>query len=252
MSTDPGTPPALSRYRQPTVWPQPRPEPPHDPVEGLACLGKRPELCPWVWDIKIFDPTQVGPDIWVYPNLLPSDLCRHLIQKFDADHERTRHPHRKPNDPNYEENRRCLKVLVTMRPDWSEEDKSIHRCIAMLGSHYFESIYGVQWPIGDSGYEFLCYRPPNDHCNAHFDGGVPARLASVVIYLNDVVEGAETVFIRQGVKVKPTCGSAVVFPPGITHPHYVPPPISESRYSLVTWFTSVDDTFSRARLVNAR
>lgn len=200
----------------------------------------------------MFEPRQVGPDIWVYPDAFPAALCERMIAKFDADPKQERNPYHQGDVDEYQENRKCAKILITRRSDWTAEDSQAWSHVRQVGVHYFEQIHGVSWPFGYSGFEFLCYRPPNDHCVTHFDGGVPARLASCITYLNDVEEGAETVFSRQGVKVKPTRGSVLLFPPSFTHPHYAPPPISNPRHCLVTWLVTLPETFARATLIGAR
>lgn len=242
-----GEPPCLSREVQSTVWPPAsRDESPEHPL----ALSK-PGPCPAVNPAEL-SPRQEGPDIWVYPNVFPAEFCDHMVARFDADPRRGRHPYRQPGDVGYQENRCCEKILIGQQADWVEEYKQAWANVARVGAHYFQAIYGVSWPFGHSGFEYLCYRPPFDHCNAHFDGGVVSRLASCITYLNDVDEGAETVFIRQGVKVKPTRGSVLLFPPSFTHPHYAPPPVSHPRHCLVTWLVAVADTFSRASLVSTR
>jgi hypothetical protein len=62
------------------------------------------------------------------------------------------------------------------------------------------------------------------------------RIATLLIYLNDVPEGGETCFPMQGVAVKPERGKAVMFPVGFTHPHSVVKATSK-RYIVQTWIT---------------
>ena len=244
----PDEPPCHSREVSPTIWP---PVVVDHTVDAEMTVAGKPGRRPDLVGPPPLDPHQEGPDIWVYPNVLPADFCAHMIARFDADQRRSRNPHH-PGDVGYQENRRCEKILLGGRYDWATERDQAWSRIAQVGAHYFERIYGVRWPFAHSGFEYLCYRPPFDHCNAHFDGGVPARLASCITYLNDVEVGAETVFIRQGVMVKPKRGSVLLFPPAFTHPHYAPPPVSNPRHCLVTWLVTVPETFGRTTLVNQR
>jgi prolyl 4-hydroxylase len=65
--------------------------------------------------------------------------------------------------------------------------------------------------------------------------GIPTRDVSVVGYLNDDFEGGETFFDRQGIKVVPSRGSAIVFPAYYTHPHQALPVRSGKKYAWTTW-----------------
>jgi hypothetical protein len=52
------------------------------------------------------------------------------------------------------------------------------------------------------------------------------RELAVIIYLNDVEEGGETLFPIQRTKVRPEAGKIVWFPAGFTHPHEGTTPVS--------------------------
>lgn len=247
LTTGFGDSPSLSREPKPTIWPEALPEPPVGHTQEVVTLRRRPGPCPKIQLPDSFSPEQLGPDIWLYPDAFPANLCDHLIKRYDADPTKTRHPIKVGA---YTENRRCPKILISRRVEWQDEDQAVAALLERIGIHHYERIYGVRWPFADTGYEIARYEPPHDHCNPHFDGGVVTRLTSVIVYLNDVDEGGETVFIRQGVRAKPRRGSALLFPPTYTHPHYAPPPLSGPRYVIVTWFTARHDTFVGAQTIN--
>lgn len=56
------------------------------------------------------------------------------------------------------------------------------------------------------------------------------RQLALIIYLNSVEEGGETSFAKQGLKLKPIEGDAVLFPPFWTHPHCGEVSKSEDKY----------------------
>lgn len=61
-----------------------------------------------------------------------------------------------------------------------------------------------------------------------------SRQVSVIIYLNDVTEGGETVF-NTGTTVEPKAGRVLVFPSNVCFEHRGNPPVSNSKYVLVAW-----------------
>ena len=67
------------------------------------------------------------------------------------------------------------------------------------------------------------------------------RILAWMIYLNDVEEGGETEFLYQQLKIKPKANTTVIWPAGFTHLHRGNPPISETKYILTGWFTSMPD-----------
>jgi len=72
----------------------------------------------------------------------------------------------------------------------------------------------------------------------HFDSATmetSRRLLVFIVYLNDVEEGGETEFLYYPKRIKPTKGTLVLFPSGLTHTHRGNPPISNSKYIITGW-----------------
>jgi hypothetical protein len=81
--------------------------------------------------------------------------------------------------------------------------------------------------------------PPGGSMRVHHDmqrGRAEPRLISLVCTLNDGYEGGRTFFPRQGVRVEPAPGKAVLFPSGLTHPHAGEPVLAGVKYMLAGWF----------------
>jgi hypothetical protein len=62
-----------------------------------------------------------------------------------------------------------------------------------------------------------------------------SRQLSIIIYLNDVQEGGETVFPDLDITIKPRQGSILVFPPFYNFTHKGNAPISGKKYIIATW-----------------
>lgn len=73
--------------------------------------------------------------------------------------------------------------------------------------------------------------------SAHIDEGNEGRIISLLLYLNDVEEGGETLFNRFDIGVKPKKGRIVVFPSNYVFMHSAEAPISNSKYSIAYWAT---------------
>jgi hypothetical protein len=68
---------------------------------------------------------------------------------------------------------------------------------------------------------------------SHFPHCGEQRLIAVIVYLNDVEEGGETVFYNQGLVVKPKCGRVLMFPTALEYAHAGRQPISNTKYDII-------------------
>lgn len=94
-----------------------------------------------------------------------------------------------------------------------------------LGNHTIFT-YKVQKTIPSGGYHVW-------HCEHSREHSV--RLATYVLYLNDVVDGGETEFLYQRKRIPPTEGSLVIFPASYTHTHRGNPPLRGTKYIMTGW-----------------
>lgn len=141
------------------------------------------------------------PLIMRFERVLTDDECRQLIESAA---------------PRLKESRLVNKVVSEIRTSrgmFFEEDESpfisrIERRIAQLMHVPVEHAEGLQVLHYGPGQE---YRAHHDY----FAPGTPSarnnRISTLVIYLNDVEEGGETVFPLLEIAVKPKRGSAVYF-----------------------------------------
>jgi hypothetical protein len=61
------------------------------------------------------------------------------------------------------------------------------------------------------------------------------RVATFILYLNDVDEGGETEFLYYPKRVKAKTGRFILWPAGFTHTHRGNPPISNTKYIVTGW-----------------
>jgi len=78
---------------------------------------------------------------------------------------------------------------------------------------------------------------PN-YFHAHADNWsmeTASRQLSIIFYLNDVEEGGDTTFTDLKIGVKPKKGRILIFPSCYLYTHRGDPPISGSKYIIVSW-----------------
>jgi hypothetical protein len=72
------------------------------------------------------------------------------------------------------------------------------------------------------------------HCESD-DRKSASRILVWSLYLNDVIEGGETEFIFQQLRIKPKAGTLLIWPAGFTHTHRGNPPLSGTKYIVTGW-----------------
>lgn len=85
------------------------------------------------------------------------------------------------------------------------------------------------------------YTPPHQGFHAWHADNSPAnldRILVVLLYLNDVEDGGETMFYHQDVSCAPRAGRLIVFPAGFTHVHKGNSPRSNTKYIMNGWIYS--------------
>jgi hypothetical protein len=130
--------------------------------------------------------------------------------------------------------------------DWWEVDKFAVSLTIKYLSLYQEKnpiFRSINNPLGDEGFRMKRYiNDGTEHHGYHIDSGQeptcqPSRILAILIYLNDVEEGGETVFYNQGISIKPKCGRVTIFPTSFTHVHAGRRPVSNPKYVLADMIT---------------
>jgi hypothetical protein len=87
----------------------------------------------------------------------------------------------------------------------------------------------------------ISYDPANpepehfhEHCDA-WNAVTATRAVSLILTLNDVAEGGETVFPSLEISSRPETGKLLLFPSYFTHSHLALQPKSSVKYIVVTW-----------------
>jgi len=127
---------------------------------------------------------------------------------------------------------------------WAAVDRLLLATMTRLLAEYEArnpAVRDMRNPLADEGFRMKRYRNDGrEHHAYHVDAGqepfaAPRRVIAVLMYVNDVEEGGETVFLNQGRAVAPRCGRAVFFPAAFTHVHAGRRPVSGPKYVLANF-----------------
>jgi hypothetical protein len=101
-----------------------------------------------------------------------------------------------------------------------------------LAKHSISGTVKIQRTLPGQGYHMW-------HCE-HGNIRYGNRLALAILYLNDVIDGGETEFLYQGIRVKPAQGTLIICPSGFTHTHRGNPPLAGEKYIMNTWIEFIE------------
>jgi len=179
--------------------------------------------------------------IGIYDNLLSEEECKIIIDEFE--HGLTTSSHTPVRSENFHGGELTRKDLCLFANDglFKTHDivnPALQKCIDFYAQEFFilKQIKArslqikVQKTSPRGGYHGW-------HCEA--DSLINSSRCLVwMIYLNDMPEGeAETEFLWQGVRVKPTRGTCVMWPASWTHTHRGNPVYSQDKYIVTGWYT---------------
>ena len=185
--------------------------------------------------------------IQVYDDVIDEDSCQMLIDKFES------------SEDQYEEVRQAERDeaiafkqinLVTHHEDWKSVSAGAMEMFQDYIMTYIHDckIMPKQWPT-TYGYEALRIKRYENNDYDRFDPHVDVmnyetarRFLAFFVYLNDVDEGGETVFLsinRPGtyipIKIKPKVGRLLMFPPTWQYYHAGLKPVSGKKYLLSSY-----------------
>ena len=168
-----------------------------------------------------------------YSNALDLNTCRSLIDVYEnkSEHYET-YDNTKllnftqlnfTNNQNTDNERSLHEILVNKVLDYKEE--------------YYNFVDNRVFPV-DNHFEHFTIKKYNadGYYNSHvdvFDHSSSRRYLCFLFYLNDVIDGGETIFADHS--ITPEVGKLLVFPPLWTFPYKEVSPINTPKYILTTY-----------------
>ena len=174
-------------------------------------------------------------------NLLDQNLCDEVIAKFNTSRQvdvgKVIHPtagHSQNTD------KISYDLTIPQQGEWLDIYTRLHESVAGVLDHFLPHFPSLQlYPIEGTGYKIQKYLKDHGQFTWHYDGSTPQthdRLVAMIIYLNDVKRGGETMFYYQQRKVFPIRGYGILFPTAWTHMHCGCIPKSEDKYIISSFF----------------
>jgi len=187
-------------------------------------------------DINLYDDS-LSQFLRVYPDALTQEQCDKLIA-FCDNSETHKGPVYKSDNPGASIDLSMKDADQVHVPKGSNEDIMLFNSLGTLLNRYTSEFdfYPTSASI-DQGYQIQRYEIDQGHFEWHTDAsslGISKRIIVALWYLNDVEEGGETEF-GWGEKIKPTAGSAIIFPSNWLYAHKGHKPISNRKYIATTW-----------------
>jgi len=135
-------------------------------------------------------------------------------------------------------------ITQSSKPGWQRIERQLLASMIRMLHVYGQvnpEVRDIGSPLADEGFRIKRYVADGSEFHRwHVDVGLgfaSRRVLAVLWYLNDVEEGGETVFLKQGKRVSPRKGRVVVFPAGITHVHAGAAPKSNPKYAVINFIT---------------
>lgn len=187
----------------------------------------------------------------MFDNVLENSMCNHIIDTFNND---TTYHNKGITSGGYNPNTKLTtdtNISDLMHIDyWKNIDDSLNSTLnkyihmyfkytSSLNKHYllFEDLQdtGFLMQKYDKNEGFFEYH--QDFSTIYENNNIYYRVLVYIFYLNDVVEGGETI-IWDDYKIKPKAGTLLFFPATWTYPHKGNMPISHDKYIITGWLYS--------------
>lgn len=187
----------------------------------------------------------MGEHIAVYDNFFSKELCQKFIDYFEYRSKLGQ----KRNSAEKQDTSVNFGTETAMREECTIHEGTSDECLPEFMTNFWEvcfpmylekhpqiekscarlemSIIKLQKTLPSQGYHIW-------HCE-HGNRLTGSRMAFVILYLNDVLEGGETEFLYQSARVQPSAGRLIIAPASYTHVHRGNPPLSGEKYILTTW-----------------
>ena len=184
---------------------------------------------------------EVKPLSFIYEikNALPGELCRDMIQRFEANTDQQYAGRIGQNHAEESSVKKTTDLRISGRTDWKDVDRALMQSLAKNFNEIGQSFpFFAANSFKDIGYNMQRYRP-GEYYHWHVDGGpgeFSQRQLVAIWYLNDVEgPGGETEFPLQEVSVNPEEGKLILFPPFWTHVHRAVTLEKGVKYMATTW-----------------
>jgi hypothetical protein len=177
----------------------------------------------------------IGRDVALKDNALSQQNCDSIIKVYNENKKKLmdKDSGDYPNETNYFD---CIVSSFKYPQMHALFTQSLDKLLV----EYYQSI-GIESTLVSKIERFtlMCFPKNSGQFERHVDSQGPlfGRRLVVIWYLNSVTDGGRLVMPTkdQPLEIIPTMGTALVCPTDWTHNHFVTPPMSNDRYSMLTF-----------------
>jgi hypothetical protein len=187
-----------------------------------------------------------GSFIFEYKNALPDFLCDDMVARFETN-QADQYKGRVGSEMGANTGlKKTTDLVVTGKDHWKDVNNNLYRSLSLALKEFGEAYpyFSNMQRFGDKGYNLQRYQS-GEYYHWHVDSDNPKlamRQLVALWYLNDMQEkGGETEFLHQNIKVTPTKGTLVLFPPFWTHEHRAMIVGEGAKYIATTWVVFRED-----------
>lgn len=178
--------------------------------------------------------------IMIAQEAMDRDSCDKIISLFESDTNKKKGMGLSASGELAVNNdKNSIDLVIKPQGEWQSLHAKLHSAISEGLTSYVKIYPGLQVkPIEVTGYKIQMYEANVGEFKWHFDAlgpGAWSRQIAIIFYLNDVLEGGETEFFHQKLKIKPTAGTLLLFPPHWTHVHRGNIPKSYKKYVITSF-----------------
>jgi hypothetical protein len=188
--------------------------------------------------IKTISEVKPGSFIFEQPAALALDICREMIDRFEAS-DGEQYPGRIGQNAEQDDAiKRSTDLVLSGKAHWRDLDRELFRSLNLALAEFKQHYRFFDGPFKDMGYA-IQRTDPGEFYHWHIDGGsheFAARQLVAIWYLNDLDgAGGETEFHHQDVRIRPAAGKLLLFPPFWTHLHRGNTLQAGRKYIATTW-----------------
>ena len=159
-----------------------------------------------------------------YPNIIPADYCKHLIDKFEAE---SLKDIRKNDTMDFTE-------VNLNDAEWTEEIQTLGSVFTQAIDAYLKHYDIKLFPENYAWEQFRMkkYDADQGEFREHIDATnleSSKRFLVFFVYLNDG-DGGGTTFTKNNLTIQRETGKLIMFPPLWTHPHKGDMPVGNPKY----------------------
>jgi len=176
--------------------------------------------------------------IFEVENALTGEICKEIIRRFEENPDQQYQGRIGQKAQQDQSIKRTVDLACSAHPEWKDVDTMLFRSLALALRQLVQQFPYFSGPFKDIGYNIQRYQP-GEYYHWHIDGGshqFADRQLVALWYLNDVPgPGGETEFKFQDIRITPTEGKLVLFPPFWTHEHRAVTLEKGVKYIATTW-----------------